>query len=101
MSNDKPANWPPANWEVEMQAELERLQLSMLRCGALGAGMRAPAAERARISLVLLGLESRDDLSPACLELRQTIRRMARDAAVFAQGAVSKAIAPENDPRRG
>lgn len=82
-----------------MRAELEVLRSTILRVGLLAAGMACTPEERARLEL--LAHEDPQGTTTANLqELHVQVLQLTRDVATFAQGAVSKAAAAPDDPRR-
>ena len=82
-----------------MRAELEVLRSTILRVGLLAAGMACSPEERFRLEL--LANQDPEGITTANLqELHGQVLQLTRDVAVYAQGAVSKAAAAPNDPRR-
>jgi hypothetical protein len=82
-----------------MRAELEVLRSTILRVGLLAAGMACSPEERLRLQL--LAHEDRAGITTANIqELHDQVLQITRDAAVYAQAAVSQAAAAPDDPRR-
>jgi hypothetical protein len=82
-----------------MRAELEVLRSTILRVGLLAAGMACSSEERFRLQL--LAQVDPDGITTANLqELHGQVLQLTRDAAKYAQAAVSKAAAAPDDPRR-
>ena len=88
-----------AEWDAALRAELDVLRSSILRIGLLGAGIACTPEERARLALMLQEDENGLTLSPVG-ELHSIVMQLTRDAAKYAQAAVSKAAAAPDDPRR-
>jgi len=82
-----------------MRAELEVLRSSILRVGLLAAGMACTPEERFRLQL--LAHQDPEGITTANLqELHGLVLQLTRDAAMYAQAAVSKAAAAPDDPRQ-
>lgn len=82
-----------------MRAELEVLRSTILRVGLLAAAMACTPEERLRLQL--LAHEDPQGTTTANLqELHGQVLQLTRDAAMYAQAAVSKAAAAPDDPRR-
>lgn len=93
------SEWPPADWQAAMRAQLDQLQTCILRAGALGAGLAGSDTERHRLALSMGELQSGRPLPSNLEQLRIEILRITRDATIQAQAAVSRAAAAPEDPR--
>ena len=90
---------PDAEWESTMLAELEVLRSTILRVGLLATGMACSPEERFRLQL--LAHQDPEGITTANLQdLHGQVLQLTRDAAMYAQAAVSKAAAAPDDPRR-
>jgi len=82
-----------------MRAEIEVLRSTILRVELLAAGMACSPKERLR--LLLLAHEDPAGITTANMrELQVHVLEITRDAAVYAQAAVSLAAAAPDEPRR-
>jgi len=82
-----------------MRSELEVLRSTILRVGLLAAGMACSPEERFRLQL--LAHEDPEGITTANVqEIHSQVLQLTRDAAMYAQAAVSKAAAAPDDPRR-
>jgi hypothetical protein len=82
-----------------MRAELEVLRSTILRVGLLVAGYRCSHEELMRLQL--LAHEDPAGITTANIqELHRQVLQITREAAVYAQAAVSQAAAAPDDPRR-